>query len=93
MRSAPPHTLAVGLFDDVVIGDFGPLCDLFSRVQIPDGRHPYRVRLCGARKWLRAGFCSLRAPFTLAGLRRAQTVIVPGIANIEAHVPLEPIGC
>lgn len=91
MRSAPSHTLAVVLFDDVVIGDFGPLCDLFSRVQTPDGQRPYRVRLCGARKWLRTAFCSLRAPFTLAGLRYAQTVIVPGIADTTARVPPEVI--
>ena len=87
MRSIQPHTLAVVLFDGVVLGDFGPLCDLFSRVQTADGRHPYRVRVCGARKWIRAGFCTLRAPFRLSGLRSAQTVIVPGIDHVETGVP------
>jgi transcriptional regulator GlxA family with amidase domain len=80
------HTIAVVLFDGVVVGDFGPLCDLFSRVQTSNGQRLYRVRLCAAKKWVRAEHCSLKAPFSLAGLRSAQTVIVPGIASAEFRV-------
>ena len=87
MPASDPHTLAVVLFDGVVIGDFGPLCDLFSRVRTADGRHPYRVRVCGAKRWIRADHCALKAPFSLAGLRLAQTVIVPGIASSRCPVP------
>jgi transcriptional regulator GlxA family with amidase domain len=87
MPSSDPHTLAVVLFDGVVIGDFGPLCDLFSRFQSADGRHPYRVRVCGAKRWIRTDHCALKAPFSLAGLQLAQTIIVPGIANPQFPVP------
>src|SRR5579859_1174224 len=84
------HTVAILAMHGVVPADLAIPCDLFGRVRRPDPAHDYDVRVCGEAPDVRAGPFDIRAPFGLAQLVGADTVIVPGIEDPTAPVP-EPI--
>lgn len=84
------HTIAVLAMNGLVALDTAIPCDLFSRVRLPDPAQEYCVKVCGETPEIRAGAYNIRAPWTLADLVHADTVIVPGIHNPELPIP-EPI--
>lgn len=81
------HTVAVAAFDGVVPFDLATPCEVFGRARLPDGRPGYRVRVCGAAREVDAGSFTLRPPGSLRELALADTVIIPGMADITASVP------
>ncbi|MGW3560601.1 GlxA family transcriptional regulator [Streptomyces sp. NPDC000963] len=82
------HTVAVLALDRVIPFDLSTPIEVFSRTRLPDGRPGYRVRVCAEREEVDAGAFALRAPWGLEGLRGADTVVVPGVADPTA--PLSP---
>ncbi|ANH89744.1 GlxA family transcriptional regulator [Streptomyces sp. NPDC058319] len=82
------HTVAVLALDQVIPFDLSTPIEVFSRTRLPDGRPGYRVRVCGERDEIDAGAFTLRAPWDLSALRDADTIIVPGVADVTA--PLSP---
>jgi transcriptional regulator GlxA family with amidase domain len=80
------HVVAVAAFDGVNPFDLAIPCEVFGRVRL-DGRTPYRVRVCGVTRTVDAGPFTLRTETGLAALARADTVIVPGVADPAAAVP------
>ncbi|MDA2811343.1 helix-turn-helix domain-containing protein [Nocardiopsis sp. RSe5-2] len=82
------HTVAVLALDRVIPFDLSTPIEVFGRVRLPDGRPGYQVRICAERDEVDAGAFTLRAPWGLDGLRDADTVIVPGVADPAA--PLAP---
>ncbi|MEV7674630.1 MULTISPECIES: GlxA family transcriptional regulator [unclassified Streptomyces] len=82
------HTVAVLALDRVIPFDLSTPIEVFSRTRLPDGRPGYRVRVCAEREEVDAGAFALRAPWGLEGLRGADTVVVPGVA--DPTVPLSP---
>ncbi|MFJ5877118.1 GlxA family transcriptional regulator [Streptomyces sp. NPDC093088] len=82
------HTVAVLALDQVIPFDLSTPIEVFSRTRLPDGRPGYQVRVCAERDEVDAGAFVLRAPWGLEGLRDADTVIVPGVADPAA--PLSP---
>lgn len=84
------HTVAVLAMNGLVALDTAIPCDLFGRVRLPDPGREYNVRVCGETPEVRAGAYNIRAPWTLADLVNADTVIVPGIHHPELPIP-DPI--
>ncbi|MFJ4868832.1 GlxA family transcriptional regulator [Streptomyces sp. NPDC088757] len=78
------HTVAVLALDRVIPFDLSTPIEVFSRTRLPDGRPGYQVRVCAERDEVDAGAFALRAPWSLEGLRGADTVVVPGVADPTA---------
>ncbi len=83
------HTVAVLALDHVVAFDLSTPIEVFARTRLPDGRAPYRVRICAATDEVEAGGFVLRAPYGLDALLEADTIIVPGVDETAAPVPDE----
>lgn len=77
------HKVAILAFDGVVPFDLSIPCEVFGRVRAPDGAPAYAVRVCGRRGAIQTRNFTLRAPGTLADIRSADTVVVPGIDDVE----------
>jgi transcriptional regulator GlxA family with amidase domain len=81
------HTVAILVLDGFVPLDLGIPCDVFGGFGMPGQPHLYHVRVCGARRVMRAGAFELRPRFGLDAVRGADTVIVPGIVDLGQHIP------
>ncbi|MFD4632347.1 GlxA family transcriptional regulator [Streptomyces sp. NPDC058284] len=81
------HTVAVLALDQVIPFDLSTPIEVFSRTRLPDGRPGYQVRVCAERDEIDAGAFTLRAPWGLEGLKDADTIIVPGVADATAPLP------
>lgn len=82
--------MAVVAFDDVVLSDLATPHELFGLARDARGEPAYEVRVCSRQRRVRAGPLGLEVPHRLAALRRAQTVIVPGVRRPE-HLPDEAL--
>lgn len=78
------HTVAVAAFDGVVGFDLTTALEVFGRARLPGGAPAYQVKVCAERREVDAGSFVLRAPWRLDTLLEADTVIVPGIADLAA---------
>ncbi|GIF96145.1 GlxA family transcriptional regulator [Catellatospora citrea] len=82
------HIVAVLALDQVIPFDLATPIEVFSRTRLPDGRVPYRVRVCGATPTVDAGAFTLQPPWGLDALATADTIILPGRADVD-RVPDE----
>lgn len=83
------HTVAVLALDKVIPFDLATPIEVFARTRLPDGRAPYRVRICGAAPTVDAGAFTIQPPWGLAALAGADTIVLPGCADPTAPVPAE----
>jgi transcriptional regulator GlxA family with amidase domain len=74
-------------FDGVLLGDLATPVEIFARARVGDGRIPYDVRVCSAGSSVASQHVTLQVPWRLSTLRRADTVIVPGIDDIGRSLP------
>ncbi|MER7686896.1 helix-turn-helix domain-containing protein [Streptomyces sp. NPDC097610] len=83
------HTVAVLALDQVIPFDLSAPIDTFGWARLPDGREPYRIRVCSptADAEVSAGAFTIRAPYGLEALAEADTIILPGVANPAAPLP------
>ena len=81
--------VAVVAFDGVVLGDLATPLEVFGLVRNVEGRPCYEVRTCSHRPQVKSEHVVLRVPWRLSSLKRADTVIVPGIDNIDRPLPGE----
>jgi transcriptional regulator GlxA family with amidase domain len=81
------HTVAVLALDGVVPFDLSAPIDTFGWARLPDGRAPYRVRVCSVRGEVSAGAFTVRAPYGLEALAEADTIILPGVAEPPEELP------
>ncbi|MFK0115401.1 GlxA family transcriptional regulator [Streptomyces sp. NPDC090994] len=81
------HTIAVLALDRVIPFDLSTPIEVFTRTRLPDGSPGYRIRVCAQEPEVDAGMFTLRAPWGLEGLEGADTVIVPGTADVSAPLP------
>jgi len=79
--------VAVVAFDGVVIGDLSTPCEVFGRVRSKDGRPRYEVRICSLLPDVESEHVTLKVPWRLSSLSRADTVIVPGIDRLDRPIP------
>ncbi|MEU6267009.1 GlxA family transcriptional regulator [Saccharopolyspora shandongensis] len=79
------HVVGVLAVDGVVGFDLTTVCQTFASAWLPGEESPYEVRVCSAEDVLvtAVGTSSFRlsAPFTLADLADADTIVVPGLRD------------
>ncbi len=76
-------------FDGVVLGDLSAPCELFGRAQDARGRALYEVRVCSQEPRVESEHVALRVPWRLSTVRSADTVIVPGVDDLDRPLPAE----
>ncbi|MFI9613686.1 GlxA family transcriptional regulator [Streptomyces sp. NPDC052023] len=81
------HTVAVLALDGVIPFDLAAPIDAFGWARLPDGREAYRVRVCAEREEVNAGAFTVRAPYGLAALAEADTIILPGVGDPPPTLP------
>ncbi|RKH43268.1 GlxA family transcriptional regulator [Corallococcus sicarius] len=81
------HVVAIVALDGVVPFDLSIPCEVFERVRLPGGASGYQVRVCGVTPEVQAGSFQLKTRYGLRELARADTIMLPGIADISAPVP------
>jgi transcriptional regulator GlxA family with amidase domain len=84
------HTVAVLALDKVIPFDLSTPIEVFNRTRLPDGRAAYRVRVCGMTPTVDAGAFTLQPPWGLDALAEADTIILPGCAEL-GPVPVEAL--
>src|SRR5437762_8760566 len=82
-----PHLVAVVAFDGVVLGDLSTACEVFGLATRKDGRPAYEVRVCSESVDVESMHVALRVPWRLSSLAQADSVIVPGINDVNRPVP------
>jgi len=86
-RRPAVHEVAVVATHGVVAFDLATPTELFRGTRKGDGRNPYRLVVCGVARVVRAADFEIRLRHGLEALERADTVIVPGVADIDAPIP------
>jgi len=81
------HAVVILALDHVVPFDLAAPLQVFDWARLPDGRRPYRVRLCAESPEVRGDGLSLRIDRGLEALADADTVIVPGCAPGAGPTP------
>ncbi|QQM43091.1 GlxA family transcriptional regulator [Streptomyces liliifuscus] len=81
------HTVAVLVLDQVIPFDLAAPIDTFNWARLPDGRAPYRVKVCSVAEEVSAGPFAVRAPYGLEALAEADTIVVPGTADPTVPLP------
>ena len=81
------HTVAILAYDGVLPFDLATPCEVFSRVTVQGIAEPYRVRVCGETRRVKAGVFDLCVQYELADAAGAHTVILPGIADPGMSIP------
>src|SRR5262245_5351771 len=87
-----PHLVAVVAYDGVGLGDLSTACEIFALAGARNGQGPYEVRVCGDRPEVASMHVALRVPWRLSSLARADTVIVPGIGDVDRLVSPRVLG-
>lgn len=80
------HIVAVLALDKVIPFDLATPIEVFSRVRLAD---PYEVRVCAPTPTVDAGAFTVQARWGLSTLLEADTIILPGCADIDMTVPTE----
>jgi transcriptional regulator GlxA family with amidase domain len=71
----------------VVPFDLATPLEIFRRTRLGDGSAPYRLRVCAAARTVRSADFELRLRHGLEILRRADTIVVPGVDDLDRPVP------
>ncbi|MCR9093152.1 MAG: helix-turn-helix domain-containing protein [bacterium] len=85
------HRVAVLALHSVVPFDLGVPCDVFARVRLPDGAAAYSVAVCGGTKRVESVGFELRVPHDLSALEDAETIVVPGLADLDRPIPRKTV--
>jgi transcriptional regulator GlxA family with amidase domain len=85
------HSVAVLAFDGVVATDLALPLDAFDRVRLPDGSHPYQVRVCGPKEEIAGEMFGVRVPYGMDTLAEADTIVVPGHGGDPSDTPQEAL--
>ena len=81
------HVVAVVALDGVVPFDLATPCEVFGRVRLPNGRAGYQIKVCGVTEEVDAGSFTMRTAWGLEELTRADTIVLPGIADLAVPIP------
>jgi transcriptional regulator GlxA family with amidase domain len=81
------HRVAVVATHGVLAFDLATPLEIFRGTKLADGRRPYRVTVCGVTRTVRTGDFELRLAAGLETLRRADTIVVPGVGDLDRPVP------
>ncbi|RKG70330.1 helix-turn-helix domain-containing protein [Corallococcus sp. CA054B] len=81
------HTVAIVALEGVVPFDLSIPTEVFGRVRLPGGGAGYAVRVCGVTPEVHAGAFRVKMQHGLGVLARADTIVLPGIADVSAPFP------
>jgi transcriptional regulator GlxA family with amidase domain len=81
------HKIAILAPHGVIPFDLSTACDVFGRVEVPGVPVPYEVIVCGEAPSVATRLFDLHTRFNLGHARGADTLIVPGIEDIDAPLP------
>ena len=81
------HKVAILALNHVVPFDLSIPSEVFGRARLPDGKLAYDVRVYGTSRTLRAEAFDIRVKHLLEDLRSADTIIVPGITDVDSQLP------
>jgi len=88
-RSLPsPHPVAVLVLPGIVPFDLTLATEVFGRAEHAPGQACYAVTVCGEQATFDTGPFTLGVKHGLAALKRARTIVVPGID--DPSVPISP---
>lgn len=73
-------------FDGVVLTDFAIPCDVFRNATLASGQPAYDVRVCAVRPTSTSACVSLTGVASLSLLRKADTIVVPGISSLDEPI-------
>ena len=87
-KTAPrsKHRVAVLAYDGVVLGDLAVPLEIFERVRDAHGEVCYDVRICSIAREVKSRHVTLQVPWRLSSARSADTLIVPGMDDIESSI-------
>ena len=85
------HRVAVLALDGVVPFDFATPLEVFGRARLPNGDNAYRVSVCAPKNEVNAGAFSMQVSEQLDTLAQADTIILPGLADICSPAPQEVV--
>lgn len=80
------HKIAILAQHGVIPFDLTTACDILSRVEVPAVEVPYAVMVCGEAPSVAARHFDLHARWNLSHILSADTLIVPGIDDINAPI-------
>jgi transcriptional regulator GlxA family with amidase domain len=80
------HVVAIVVPHGVVPLDLAIPCGMFGALPLPDARAHYKLLVCGEAKTVRSCAFKVVAPYGLDRVAKADTIIVPGIEDIDAPV-------
>jgi transcriptional regulator GlxA family with amidase domain len=81
------HRVAVLAYDGVVPFDLAVSIEVFGRARLADGRAAYEVRVCASTGEVDAGLVDIRTPHGLDVAVEADTIVIPGTADIDSPIP------
>src|SRR3569833_730505 len=81
------HKVSIVVLDSFVPLDLAIPCDVFGGFDLADEPNLYQVQVCAPRRVARAGAFQTRAPYGLDVVHDADTVVVPGIVDLDAPNP------
>jgi transcriptional regulator GlxA family with amidase domain len=70
-----------------VLGDLAAPCEVFGRARDADGQPAYDVRVCGLRPKAESAHLNLAVRWPIALLRKADTIVIPGIDDLDRSIP------
>lgn len=82
------HRVVIVACEGVVPFDLATPLEIFGRARLASGAPAYDVRVCAPSRRVRARAFSLELRHGLNALTRADTIIVAGVEDIHAPVPL-----
>jgi transcriptional regulator GlxA family with amidase domain len=80
------HRVAIVATDGVIPADLATPCAVLGCVRLRDGRPGYDVRVCGTSRDVDAGLFRMRVRHGLAELAHADTIVLPGIEDVDAPI-------
>ena len=80
------HVVAVVAYPTVVPFDLATACEVFGRARLPGGAPAYQVSVCGVSRTVDAGLFEMRMRRGLSDVVRADTIILPGVADVGRPV-------
>src|SRR5262249_32110656 len=76
------HRIAIRAYGGVAPFDLSVPIEVFGRARLPDDRPAYEVRVCGPTGEVDAGLITIRTPYGLDTAVAADTVVIPGSADV-----------
>jgi putative intracellular protease/amidase len=80
------HRVAILACDGVVPFDLSVPLEVFGRARLADGRPAYEVRVYPCAGDVNAGLISIRTPHGPDAAAGADTVVIPGTADIDRPI-------